>query len=188
MSRGIWIMGLASTLFVLGGAYVAVFFYLLLCLVSCPDVSGMILRGQPLGFIDLLLPLIYLIPSLIMIVAAWIWEIVDLRRMNAGRARLFVSLFPLIAIIVGGAVTLLIRVASQGRGVGYSYSVWPGTYNLVSDLSGIYALALWPLLVALVALFWRRRAASDVRARASLRGCVSGILAADATSRDFADS
>ena len=151
-------MGLASTLFVLGSAYVTVFAYMLLCLDSCPDVSGMILRGQPLGFIDLLIPLEYLIPSLAMIVAAWIWEIVDLRRMNAWRTRVVVALFPLISIIVGGAVTLLVRVASHGRMVGYPYSVWPGTYNLVSDLSGIYALALWPLLVTLVALFWRRPA------------------------------
>ena len=122
----------------------------------------MILRGQSQGFIDLLLPLVFLIPSLTMIVAAWIWEIVDLRRMNAEHTRIVVAFFPLIAIIVGGAVTLLIRVLDQGRVVSYPYSVWPRTYNLLSDLSGIYALALWPLLVSLVAIFWRGPAPTGV--------------------------
>jgi hypothetical protein len=160
LSRGIWILGVAATFFALGGAYVTVFAYMLLCLDSCPDVSGMILSGQPLGFIDLLLPLVFLVPSLTMILAAWIWEIADLRRMSAGRTRVSVALFPLIAIVVGVTITLLISVMSHGRAVSHIYGVWPGTYSLVSLLSGIYALVLWPLLVTLVAIFWRRPAQS----------------------------
>lgn len=146
MNRGIWILGLMATLFTVGNVYATVFFYVLMCFDSCLDIGSTILSGQPQSLVVLLLPFAMLIPSLAIGLAAWIWEIVELRRMNAGQTtRVFVALFPLVVIIVGVAVTLLTSVTDQGSVVVHPFNSWSGTF----------ALALWPLLVALVAIFWR---------------------------------
>lgn len=151
MNRGIWILALVATLVTLGNVFATTFFYVLMCFDSCLDVGAAITSGQLQSLTALLLPLAALIPSLAMILAAWIWELVELRRINAERARIFVALFPLVVLIVGVAVILLTSVTSPGAVVVRPFNIW----------SGSLALALWPLLVALVGLFWRRSAPSS---------------------------
>lgn len=145
LNRGILFVGLAGTLAALGNVYISVIFYALLCFDSCFDVGSTIASGQLQGLLGLLAPLAMLIPSLALILAGWIWALVELRRSNAGRTRALVAYFPAMSLIVGVAVTLIASVTAQRGLVVFPIDIWYGTF----------ALALWPLAVTLVSIFWR---------------------------------
>ena len=158
MSRGIWIMGLASTLFTLFNVFLTFFLYKLLCLDghrtpgnlpgSCTDL-GSFLAGNHLT--SLLITNAYLLPCLGVILGVWRWMLVELRRQRAARLLTFGYAFPVIVLVTDIAITLLSSGQTHGTLIVRMINLWYGSF----------ALALWPLLVTLVALFWRRPAQSE---------------------------
>ncbi len=146
LSRGLWIMGLAGTLFTLLNVYFTVVIYGLWCIDTCAEDVGSILveRGSN-SLTQLLLVNVFLIPCLSVIFAVWIWMLVDLRRQQAMRLFAFGCAFPVFALVTWVVVTFLTSSHSQKALAVYTVNLWYGSF----------ALALWPLLVTLVAIFWR---------------------------------
>ena len=81
--------------------------------------------------------------------------LVELRQLGAGRVRRTVVFFPLITLAIGAVATLIISVASSGSLTVLPFDLWYGSF----------ALALWPLFMALVA--WRWRGAAPAKAPSS---------------------
>lgn len=151
LSRGILALGIGATLFTLGNVFYTFIIYELLCIDgprqpgSCTDISSLVAAN---GLTPLLIPSAALLPCLSLILGAWIWMLVDVRQLRAARLLIFGYSFPVIALVIGLAVTLLTSFNSQGMLIVQPLNLWYGDF----------ALALWPLLVTLVALFWRRPA------------------------------
>ena len=153
MSRGVWIMGLASTLFTIFNVFLTFILYELMCLEgprtpgslpdSCTDLGSFIAGGN---LTSLLITNAYLLPCLGVMLGVWIWMLADLRRLRAARLLPFVYVFPVIVLVTGIAITLLTSLQTHGALIVRVINLWYGSF----------ALALWPLLVTLVALFWRR--------------------------------
>jgi hypothetical protein len=95
------------------------------------------------GIVNLLLPSFFLFPSLIFVIIIWLWLASELRRAGQAHLRLWTLSFPLLALALGAVITLLASLISEGGLTVYPTHVWVGSW----------ALALWPLLVGLVA--WR---------------------------------
>ncbi len=145
LNRGILALGITATLITLGNAYATIIFYVLICMDSCTDLGSLVSANGLSGLTPLLLPSVLLVPSLALILSAWIWMLVELRRLQAARLLAFGYIFPVIALVAGLAISLLTSVNAQGGLTIYPFNVWNGSF----------ALALWPLLVTLVAIFWR---------------------------------
>ncbi len=150
LNRGILALGIAATLFALLNVYASGIMYVLICMDSCADIGSTIAAGGLSGLTQLLLPGAFLAPSLALILTTWIWMLVDLRRQGAARLLVFGYTFPVITLFAGLVITLLTSVNTKGGLVVYPFNV----------LYGSFALALWPLLIMLVAIFWRRPAQS----------------------------
>src|SRR5579859_7449937 len=146
MNRGILALGIVATVATVANVYATIIFNALLCSDSCSSLGATLTSGQPQTILGMLIPLALLFPSVTLTLAGWVWELVDLRRMGAGRQRAFVAWLPVIAILVGVAATLLTGYTSQSGWQLYPFNTWFGSF----------ALALWPLLLTLVAVFWRR--------------------------------
>lgn len=151
LNRGILILALVAIPVAIANVFATIIFYVLfLCFDTCPAIGSYVQYPSPQGFFALLAPSLLLFPALALILATWIWMIRELRRMGAGRLRVVVILVPLITLILGVAVTITSGLVSTGSLTIYPFDMWNGSF----------ALALWPLLMALVA--WRWRAASTV--------------------------
>ena len=149
MSRGIWIMGLAGTLFTLLSVYFTLILYGFWCIDTCAeDVGSIVAQRGPNSLTGLLFINAFFIPCLVVILGVWIWMLVDLRRQQATRLFAFGCAFPAFALATWVVVVLLTSSYSQT-----GLAVYTGSLAY-----GSFALALWPLLVTLVALFWRRPA------------------------------
>jgi hypothetical protein len=146
LNRGLVILSVVATLVALGNAFLSgAFWVVFTCFDTCLNVGTSIASGQFSDLIALLVPLAALAPAVAIILACWIWELVELRRQGATRATLMTWIFPVFTLLVIIGVTLLTSVTADGTLTLYGTNVWYGTL----------ALAIWPALVTLVALIWR---------------------------------
>ncbi len=145
MNRGIFIIGVVSIFVTLGNIFVSGIFNVLTCFDTCPSLASMI-ANSPLSA---LLYVVFLIPALTLILIAWIWELRELRQAQAMGLLAFAATFPLIALaaIFVGAV---LAAVSQG--------IPPLEFTPLHLWDGEFALALWPLLVSIIAFARRQRA------------------------------
>ncbi|HEY8323189.1 MAG TPA: hypothetical protein VIG77_01780, partial [Ktedonobacterales bacterium] len=144
MNRGVLIIGIVGIVLTLANVFASVIFAALACFDSCPSVLT-IVGSSPLSL--LIVPLL-LGPSLALIGVGWIWELIALRRLRRQGAIIVVALAPLITLVVVLAVAA-IAAASSG--------VAPQDFTPLHLWTGGFALALWPLLVSVVAFIWRER-------------------------------
>lgn len=144
MNRGILILGIVGIVFALANAFAAGLFAVLTCFDSCSSALS-IARNAPLS---ILAYFVWLAPALTLILAAWIWQIVELRRMGARGMLAFAATFPIITVVVMAAVTL-IAAASAGFA--------PLAFTPLHLWTGEFGLAVWPLLVSIVAFVRRQR-------------------------------
>jgi hypothetical protein len=147
INRSVLIIGVAGVVLTLANVFATVIFAALTCFDSCPSALSMV-GASPL---ILLIPLLLLAPSLVMIIAGWIWELIALRRMRRQGAIIVVALAPLIALV---AVLAIAGIAAVSSGLA------PQDATPLHLWTGGFALALWPLLVSVVAFIWRERRAT----------------------------
>lgn len=143
LNRGIIILGLAATLVTVANVFGSLIFDVLLCFDSCPTV-GETIQSSGFSAITLLFPQLFLFPALILIVVVWVWALREARTLGAGRLRIAIACLPLLALAAVVTVTFLTSLTPQGL-----------LMHPINIGFGTYALAGWPLLVALIAAFWR---------------------------------
>lgn len=144
INRGILIIGIVGVVWTLGNVFASSIYAALACFDSCPSVLTLA-GSSPL---TLLLPVLLLSPSLVLIVVGWIWELIALRRMRRQGGVIVVALAPLFTLV---AVLGVAAIAAVDSGLA------PQDFNPLHLLTGAFALALWPLLVSVVAFIWRER-------------------------------
>jgi hypothetical protein len=144
MNRGVLIIGIVGIVLTLANVFASVIFAALACFDSCPSVLSMV-GAAPLA---LLIPVLLLAPSLVMIIVGWVWELSALRRMRRQGAIIVVALAPLITLVAVLAVAAIAAVSS---------GLAPQDFTPLHLWTGGFALALWPLLVSVVAFIWRER-------------------------------
>ena len=145
MNRGILIIGIASVFVALGNVYASGIFFVLICIDSCPPALQLIGASPQ----TVLLPFVALWPALALILVAWVWEIIELRRLRARGTLLFVALAPLIALAAIAGATAL-TAATQNTA--------PLNFKPLQLWAGEFAIVIWPLLVSIIAFIQRRRA------------------------------
>ena len=144
VDRGVLIIGIVGVVWTLGNVFASGIYAALACFDSCPSVLTMV-GSSPL---IVLIPVLLLAPSLALIVVGWIWELIALRRMRRQGAIIVVALAPLITLVAVLAVAAIAAVSS---------GLAPQDFTPLHFLTGEFALALWPLLVSVVAFIWRER-------------------------------
>jgi hypothetical protein len=144
INRGILIIGVAGVFLTLANVFATVIFAALACFDTCSSALSMV-GAAPLA---LLIPVLLLAPSLVMIMVGWVWELSALRRMRRQGAIVLVALAPLIALV---AVLAIAAIAAVSSGLA------PQDFTPLHLWTGGFALALWPLLVSVVAFIWRER-------------------------------
>ncbi|HEX8732619.1 MAG TPA: hypothetical protein VF725_11245 [Ktedonobacterales bacterium] len=143
LNRGIIILGLAATVVTVASVYFTLILDALLCFDSCLTV-GATMQAEGFSAIRLLFPQLFLLPALILIVVVWLWELRETRRLGGRGLAAAIAWLPLLALIAIVAVAFLTSLTPQGLRM-YPINIGFGTF----------ALAGWPLLVALIAAFWR---------------------------------
>jgi hypothetical protein len=149
MNRGILVIGIASIVIALVNVFASVIFVVLACFDSCPSTLTSI--GYAPQFI--LIPFVALSPALGIILVGWIWEMIELRRVGARGTLVFVAVFPLITLV---AIMIATFIAAASEGVA------PLDFTPIHLWMGEFALALWPLLVSIVAFTRRQRSVGQV--------------------------
>lgn len=142
MNRGILAIGIASVLVTVANVFGSIIFDVLFCFDTCPSVISDI-QYSPLTS---LLFLVAMGPALALILVCWIWQLRELRRMGERGLLIFAATFPVIALVT---VVIIIVLATT------SSHVAPLAFNPLHLWSGEFGLAIWPLLVSIVA--WVRR-------------------------------
>lgn len=143
LNRSIVILGLAATLVTVANVFGTLILDALLCFDSCPTV-GETIQANGFGAISLLDPQLFLFPSLMMIVVVWLWALREIRRLGGQRLAVVVAWLPLLALLAVVAVAFLTSITPQGLRM-----------RPINIGFGTFALAGWPLVVALIAAFWR---------------------------------
>ena len=143
LNRGIIILGLAATVVTVASVYFTLILDALLCFDSCPTV-GATIQAEGFAAIRLLYPQLFLLPALILIVVVWLWELRETRRLGARRLATAIAWLPLLAFVAIVAVAFLTSITPDGLRM-----------HPINIGFGTFALAGWPLLVALIAAFWR---------------------------------
>lgn len=144
ISRGVLIVGVAGVALTLANVFATFIFAALACFDSCPSALSMV-QASPL---TLLFPVLLVAPALVLIGVGWVWELVILRRMRRPGSLIAVALAPLLALVV---VLALAAIAAARAGLA------PQDFNTLQLWSAGFALALWPLLVSVVAFILRER-------------------------------
>lgn len=142
--RGVLIIGIAAAALTAINVFVSGIFAALACFDTCSSM-GSLVASSPL--VLLVAPLL-VAPSLALIGVGWIWELIALRRMRRQGAIIVVALAPLITLVAVLAVAAIAAVSS---------GLAPQDFTPLHFLTGEFALALWPLLVSVVAFIWRER-------------------------------
>lgn len=157
MNRGIVAIGIVGVIVTLGNVYVTGIYAVLACFDSCSSVVSLVASSP----FTVLVPFLLLSPALALILVGWIWQLITLRQMGARGALIFVACFPLIAL-VAIAITIVLRTVTQNTA--------PLDFTPLQLWVGEFALALWPLLVSIVAWAMRPRAAEPPTSAPSLTG------------------
>lgn len=144
INRGVMIIGIVGVVLTLGNVFASVIFAALACFDTCPPVLLMV-SSAPL---DLLIMPLLVGPALALIGVGWIWELIALRRIGRQGALVVVALAPLITLVAVLAVAAIAAVSS---------GLAPQDFTPMHLWTGGFALALWPLLVSVVAFIWRER-------------------------------
>jgi hypothetical protein len=146
INRGVLIVGVAGVALTLANVFATFIFAALACFDSCPSALSMV-QASPLTLLFLVL---LVAPALALIGVGWVWELVILRRMRRPGSMIAVALAPLLALVV---VLALAAIAAARDGLA------PQDFNTLHLWSAGFALALWPLLVSVVAFIQRERRA-----------------------------
>lgn len=147
MNRGVLIIGVVGIVVALANAIASGIIAALYCFDSCTSVITIVSYSPQ----TLLLALLIVSPALSLIAVAWIWELLTLRQLRARGTLIFVALFPLITLVAVIAVTMIAAL---------KHSAAPLAFTPLDLWSGAFALALWPLLVSIIAFIQRRRGQS----------------------------
>lgn len=142
MNRGILAIGLASVLVTVTSVFASIIFFVLTCFDTCPSVVSD-LQYSP---VTALLFLIALGPAVALTLVCWIWQLRELRRMGERGLLIFAATFPAITLVTVAAIIVIATTNAH---------IAPLDFNPMQLWDGEFGLAVWPLLVSIVA--WVRR-------------------------------
>lgn len=146
MNRGILALGITTVIITLGSAFASIFVAILSCFDTCPPVFSVARNPAQ----TLLLQFMFLAPAVIMALVVWIWQIIELRRMGERNTLIAVATFPALALVAIVVITALATVSSGRAALAFTpLDLWTGKFGL----------ALWPLLISIVAFIKRSRPA-----------------------------
>ncbi len=143
MNRGILAIGIASILVTVASVFASISFFGLMCFDTCPSVVS-VLQYSPRTarwFV------VGLGPAVALILVCWIWQLRELRRMGERELLIFAATFPVIALVT---VAIIIVIATTRAHMA------PLDFNPLQLWQAEFGLAVWPLLVSIVA--WAPRA------------------------------
>lgn len=142
MNRGILAIGIASIFVTVASVFASIIFFVLTCFDTCPSVVS-VLQYSPR---TALLFLVGLGLAVALTLVCWIWELRELRRMGERGLLIFAATFPAIALVT---VAIIIVIATTRAHMA------PLDFNPLQLWQGEFGVAVWPLLVSIVA--WVRR-------------------------------
>ncbi len=142
MNRGILAIGIASILVTIASVFASIIFFVLTCFDTCPSVISDLQYSPRTA----LLFVVGLGPAVTLILVSWIWQLRELRRMGERGLLIFAATFPVITLVT----VAVIIVISTARA-----HIAPLDFTPLQLWDGEFGLAVWPLLVSIVA--WVRR-------------------------------
>ncbi len=142
MNRGILIIGITSMFVTIASVFASIMFFVLTCFDTCPSVISDIQYSPRTA----LLFVVGLGPAVALILVCWIWQLRELRRMGERGLLIFAATFPVIALVT---IAIIIVIATTNAHMA------PLDFNPLQLWQGEFGLAVWPLLVSIIA--WVRR-------------------------------